>query len=71
MSDIGGIGILVALGYLFAIFLGIIKNAIEGSNQKNSQNKSTDKSKEESHIEYPEEPDYPDPEDADLTEFEL
>jgi hypothetical protein len=39
MSDIGGIGVLVAVAYLFALFLGIIKSAIEASKQKNNHNK--------------------------------
>jgi hypothetical protein len=76
MSDVSGIGILVALGYLFAIFLGIIKNAIEASKRKNNQKpikpcRKSIKRKKEPHTEYPEDPDYPDQEDADLIEFDL
>jgi hypothetical protein len=46
---------LVALGYLFVIFLGIIKSAINESKNKNNQNKkSTINTKKEPHPEYPE-----------------
>ena len=75
---IGGIGILVALVYLVTLFIGIMKSAIDASNENKSQNKkttnskkSTNQSNEEPHPEYPEDPDYPDPEDADLIEWDL
>jgi hypothetical protein len=72
MTDISWIAVLVAVAYLFAIILGAIKSMFEGWNQKKTQNrKSTKESSEEPHAEYQEEPDYPDPEDADLIEWDL